>query len=150
MNATQIPNVFAGDALVEDTSLSNLISRGKQKDAEVFGMAERMCAMTLDSIPSSIAMHLIQGSLKAEPSSIGGIVNGDFLLPDLTNYISVLGHFYFAEGFKSSSLYLSKCSWFYFKIHSHNTISNKTLTVAESMEHAIYKAYEEEKKGTVV
>lgn len=149
MNAT-IPNVFAGDTLVEDTSLSNLISRGKQKDAEVFGMAERMCTMTLDGVPSSVTMHLIQGSLKAAPSSVGGIVNGDFLLPDLKNYISVLGHFYFAEGFKSSSLYLSKCSWFYFKINSHNPVSNKTLTVAESMEHAIYKAYEEEKKGSVV
>lgn len=149
MNATQIPTVFAGDTLVEDTSLTTLILRGKQKDVEVFGMAERMCTMTLDSIPSSIAMHLIQGSLKAEPSSIGGIVNGDFLLPDLKNYISVLGHFYFAEGFKSSSMYLSKCSWFYFKIHA-NKHTDKTLTVAESMEHAIYKAYEEEKKGSVV
>ena len=149
MNATT-PNVFAGDALVEDTSLSNLISRGKQKDAEVFGVSERMCAMTLDSIPSSVAMHLIQGSLKAAPSSVGGIVNGDFLLPDLKNYISVLGHFYFAEGFKSSSLYLSKCSWFYFKLSPGKYSDDKTLTVAESMEHAIYKAYEEEKKGTVV
>jgi len=149
MNATQIPNAFAGDTLVEDTSLSNLISRGKEKDAEVFGLSERMCTMTLDSVPSSVAMHLIQGSLKAVPSSVGGIVNGDFLLPDLKNYISVLGHFYFAEGFKSSSLYLSKCSWFYFKIHSNKHV-DKTLTIAESMEHAIYKAYEEEKKGSVV
>lgn len=147
MNAIEIPNVFAGDTLVEDTSISNLILQGMKKDAEVFGSKELMLNLTMDIIPLSVKKHLIQSSDKVEISSVGGTVRADFLLPGLTNYIGVLGHIYFNNKDKSS-IRLNGCSWFYFKINPG--IHNKTFTVAESLEHAIYKAYEEEKKGDAV
>jgi len=149
MNATQIPNAFAGDILVEDTSLSNLILRGKQKDTEVFGSTEMMRTLTMDTVPLSVRKHLIQSSVKVETSSVGGTVRADFLLPGLTNYIGIQGYIYYNSGDKSS-LRLNGCSWFYFKLLPGTYSDNKTFTVAESMEHAIYKAYEEEKKGNVV
>lgn len=149
MNATQIPNAFAGDTLVEDTSISNLILRGMEKDAEVFGSTEMMRTLTMDTIPLSVRKYLDQSSVKVETSSVGGTVRADFLLPGLTNYIGVLGHIYYNSGDKSS-LRLNGCSWFYFKLSPGKYSDDKIFTVAESMEHAIYKAYEEEKKGSVV
>lgn len=148
MNATQIPNVFAGDTLVEDTSLPALILRGMEKDAEIFGSIDLLFTLTMDAIPESVKKHLDKSSVKVDISSVGGTVHAEFLLPGLTNPIGVLGHLYF-ESMSKSSPYLNACSWFYFKLTPGKDFE-KTYTVAQSMEHAIYKAYEEEKKGRTV
>ena len=145
MNTTQIPNVFAGDTLVEDTSLSALILRGMEKDAEIFGSIEMMRTLTMDTIPDSVKMYLDKSSVKVEISSVGGNVHANFKLPKLTNPVSVLSHIYFNLNDKSS-LRLNGCSWFYVKQNPNNRF-DRVLSPAESMEHAIFKAYEEEKKG---
>lgn len=145
MNTTQMPNVFAGDNLVEDTSISNLILAGMKKDVEMFGSVEQMKKITLDTIPDSVKMYLDQSSIKVKTSLIGGTVYAKFLLPGLTNPIAVLGHLYYAK-LNKSQISLNSCSWFYFKEMPENKF-NTTLTDAENMEHAIFKAYEQEKKA---
>jgi hypothetical protein len=141
MNAIQTP--------VEETSIESLIAKGKQESEDTKNLKSKMISLVFANVPKTVMNGLIKDSVKVDYTSYGATVRAEFMLPDLKHSIDMYGHVH-NTGYGviklNSECYASTASWYY-KSSSGTYVSSNNAT---SMEHAIFCAYEQEKKDRVI
>lgn len=143
MTTSSIPCVFAGDVITEDTSIANLIAKGKQEALDAKRTKEEYIEVALRDIPESVAKGLEKDSITIEYSHTN--VKSVALMFKVTGLKQKIRAQVYVElsNYGPNKGTLEKGSSYFFY---EDFVSGCSLyTMATSLEHALYMAFEVEK-----